>query len=389
MKVRKDRETPQGFPIVLYININNKRLNFYTDLFIKNPSYLINNKISKKDPLWSEKNTKITEIISKTNIILMKYSEINDIKTNINYLLNHKIKQEKKLSDYIKDYMSLKSGKTKQLYQSTLNKLLTSGMDKPIEEIDIHWIQTFDNYCSQNMRINGKSVYLRNIRTVFNYLIDEGKINNYPFRKFKIKSEETSHRALSIDQLKSLICCPCKEYQYKYRDIFLLMIYLIGINPKDLLYLTKDNIINERIVYHRAKTGKLYSIKLEPEALHIINIYKGEKYLLRFIEKNKDYLAFVRHMNKRLKNLNIIPGLTSYWARHTWASIAFEIGIPKDIISLALGHSIGVKVTDIYIRYNLEKVDEANRKVIDYINKNSSIFTDRGETKPKNESHEK
>jgi integrase len=239
------------------------------------------------------------------------------------------------------------------------------------------------------MKINGKSVYLRNIRTVFNYLIDEDKINNYPFRKFKIKSEETVHRALYIEQLKSLMSCPRKEYQYKYRDIFLLMIYLIGINPKDLLNLTQDNIINERVVYRRAKTGKILSIKLEPEALHIINIYKGENHLLRFIEGNKDYLAFVRHMNKGLKNLNIIPGLTSYWARHTWASIAFEIGIPKDIISLALGHSIGTKVTDIYIRYNLEKVDEANRKVIDYINKNSSIFTDRGETKPKNESHEK
>lgn len=389
MKVRKDRETPQGFPIVLYININNKRLNFYTDLFIKNPSYLINNKISKKDPLWSEKNTKITEIISKTNIILIKYSEINDIKTNINYLLNHKIKQEKRLSDYIKDYMSLKSGKTKQLYQSTLNKLLASGMDKPIEEIDIHWIQTFDNYCSQNMRINGKSVYLRNIRTVFNYLIDEGKINNYPFRKFKIKSEETAHRALSIDQLKSLIGYPCKEYQYKYRDIFLLMIYLIGINPKDLLSLTQDNIINERLVYHRAKTGKLFSIKLEPEALHIINIYRGENHLLKFIEGNKDYLAFVRHMNKGLKNLDIIPGLTSYWARHTWASIAFEIGIPKDIISLALGHSIGAKVTDIYIRYNLEKVDEANRKVIDYINKTPLSSQTEEKRNQKNESHEK
>jgi integrase len=60
--------------------------------------------------------------------------------------------------------------------------------------------------------------------------------------------------------------------------------------------------------------------------------------------------------------------LTSYWARHTWATIAYNIGVSKDIISQALGHSNGVQVTDIYIAYDLGKVDEANRKVIDYIN---------------------
>jgi integrase len=64
----------------------------------------------------------------------------------------------------------------------------------------------------------------------------------------------------------------------------------------------------------------------------------------------------------------ICPELTSYWARHTWATIAYNIGVSKDIISQALGHSNGVQVTDIYIQYDLEKVDEANRKVIDYIN---------------------
>jgi integrase len=64
----------------------------------------------------------------------------------------------------------------------------------------------------------------------------------------------------------------------------------------------------------------------------------------------------------------LFPDLTTYWARHTWATVAHKIGVPKDVISMALGHSFGNRVTDTYIDYDSEKVDEANRKVIDYMN---------------------
>jgi integrase len=64
----------------------------------------------------------------------------------------------------------------------------------------------------------------------------------------------------------------------------------------------------------------------------------------------------------------ICPTLSTYYARHTWATLAYGLNVPKDIISQALGHSNGVSVTDIYIEYDRDKVDEANRKVIDYIN---------------------
>ena len=64
----------------------------------------------------------------------------------------------------------------------------------------------------------------------------------------------------------------------------------------------------------------------------------------------------------------LFPDLSSYWARHTWATIAAELDIPKETISAALGHEIGSSITSIYIRYDQKKVDEANRKVIDYVN---------------------
>lgn len=72
----------------------------------------------------------------------------------------------------------------------------------------------------------------------------------------------------------------------------------------------------------------------------------------------------------------MLPGLTTYYARHTWASIAFNLGIQKDVVSLALGHSFGVRVTDTYINADLSRVDEANSRVIDYVlyNKKIALF---------------
>lgn len=230
------------------------------------------------------------------------------------------------------------------------------------------------------MTVNGYFGHLKNLRAVFNYLVNEGITTNYPFRTFKVRTEVTLHRALTMEQVRAIATCKCPGFMEKYRDTFMLMLYLIGINSKDLLYLKEDNLIDNRIVYYRYKTGKLYSIKVEPEALCIINKYRGKSHLLNFMDSYSDHLTCLHHINDNLKKIGmeyvtgvgyfgkaIYSELTTYYARHTWATIAFEVGIPKDTVSLALGHSTGVKVTDIYIKYDLRKIDEANRRVIDCI----------------------
>ena len=67
-----------------------------------------------------------------------------------------------------------------------------------------------------------------------------------------------------------------------------------------------------------------------------------------------------------IKTEPIIPGITSYWARHTWATMAYELDLPIDVVSQALGHSMGNRTTLIYIKQDIRKVDKANRAVIDY-----------------------
>ena len=121
---------------------------------------------------------------------------------------------------------------------------------------------------------------------------------------------------------------------------------------------------------------------MEPEALAIINKYRGTKYLLDVLDTYKNYKDFVHRMNNNLQQIGTVtrkglggkkfreplfPKLSTYWARHTWATLAAELDIPDATISLALGHSSGNRVTNIYINRNQKKVDEANRKVINYL----------------------
>lgn len=91
----------------------------------------------------------------------------------------------------------------------------------------------------------------------------------------------------------------------------------------------------------------------------------AENKLLRFSEHFRNVDVATVMINKKLAKVR--PGLTTYYARHTWVFIAFNLGIQKDVVSLALGHSFGVRVTDTYINADLSRVDEANRSVIDYV----------------------
>ena len=233
------------------------------------------------------------------------------------------------------------------------------------------------------MKVNTIGIHLRNIRAVFNWAVSDEKTQNYPFSHFKIKHEETQKRSLSAADLRLLRDFPCAEYQKPYRDIFMLMFYLIGINAKDLLYLTHKNLVGDRIEYVRAKTGKRYSVKVEPEAKAIIERYKGKKYLIDPLDRFKSYLDWLHHFNDALKDIGkdcqpgkkktgnaLFPNISSYWSRHTWGTIAAEIDTPIDVIAHALGHRIPeLSVTNIYIRFNEKKIDKANRAVIDFINR--------------------
>lgn len=296
-----------------------------------------------------------------------------------------KIEQSELLKNYFELFLSRKDkASTISTYELTLLKIgkYFDLSQLKFSDINYTWLLDYEQKLkSEKLAINTISIHFRNLRAIFNSAIDENVIdqNNYPFRRFKIKSEKTAKRSLTVEQLRVLRDYPCEPHQEKYRDVFMLIFYLIGINIIDLSHLTE--IMDGKVEYRRAKTGTLYSIRVPEEALLIIDKYRGEGYLLNILDNYQDYKNFAKKVNNNLREIGemkrsglggkkhrtpIFPEITTYWARHTWATIAASLDIPKETIAAALGHG-GNTVTDVYINFDQRKVDEANRKVIDYL----------------------
>lgn len=282
---------------------------------------------------------------------------------------------------------------TRLVYGQTLRRIVAyvgeeASKGLTFEMINREWLRGFEEFLARTSpSANARGIHLRNIRAVFNHAIDEELTELYPFRRFKIKSQPTRKRSLPVERLRELFALEGLEpHEQRYLDMFKLMFMLCGINIVDLCHLM--DVRYGRVEYRRAKTGKVYDIKVEPEAMEIIDRYRGNGQLLDVLDSYGNYRDFAHRLNNNLKYLGGThleervaadgkrrmmavrrerwPGLSSYWARHTWATVAASLDIPKETIAHALGHSQN-SVTDIYIDFDMRKVDEANRRVMDWV----------------------
>ena len=307
---------------------------------------------------------------------------VKDIREYIDLRLFNKKQSGEFFNHFDKFVQQKQTSGTKSVYNQTKRRILAfdSNADSLVfEDITVRWLRDFEAFLAQTASKNARNIHLRNIRAVFNDAINNEVTLFYPFRQFKIRPEATRKRALNAAQLRTIFEYDVEPHAVKYRDMFKLIFLLCGINIVDLSHLSE--VREGRIEYRRAKTGRLYSIKVEPEAQEIIDKYKGHKYLLNIYDTYSDYHQYLKYMNKALQRIGpvksgprgvksyepLFPEITTYWARHSWASIASELDIPVETISAALGHEYGSKTTAIYIDFNQKKVDSANRAVIDYV----------------------
>lgn len=279
---------------------------------------------------------------------------------------------------------------TKKAYLETIRKIeafSASAAKLRFEDINKDWLTDFDRFLQKTAGAASRHKHLRNIKAVFNDAIDNEVTSAYPFRKFKMpRLQPTRKRAMTLEQLKAIRDYKVEPWQEEYRDMFMLMFYLIGINSVDLFSASAAQLVNGRLEYTRQKTHKLYSIKVEPEAMALIKKYRGENHLLLPLDRYQSAQDYLHHMNDALQKIGpqeivpdkagkkrkvvyhpLFPDITSYWTRHTWATLAAGEDIPIETISRALGHSVGSDVTNIYIRFDERKIDKANRKVLDLL----------------------
>lgn len=269
---------------------------------------------------------------------------------------------------------------TKQVYKGALealHKAVPDLDDLTFDDITLALLHDIDAKFTQMGHCrNTRSRRLQILQAVMNRACDYELTTNDPFRRFKLRMETTLKRALTIEQLMTFMKLDLPAKYELVRDLFILDFMLIGINSVDLYNLTE--IQDGRIVYRRAKTHKLYSIKVEPEAMLLIEKLRGKEKLLLMADKWSSFISFEHFFLTRLAEMHTytqekgllprdFPRLTPYWARHTWATIAAELDVSDTIISQALGHSSGCATTNIYIKRNMQKVDEANRRVLNRI----------------------
>ncbi|MFZ2286795.1 MAG: site-specific integrase [Bacteroidales bacterium] len=269
-----------------------------------------------------------------------------------------------------------------KIYSSTVSvfKDYRNEKDISLKHIDRKVLEDFRGYLiKQDCKVNSISVYLRTLRAIYNRAIKEKAVNEelYPFKNFKIPTETTKKRAVrkeDIDKIFKLDLTGRKDFDYA-RDLFFFSFYMRGMSFIDVAFLKVKDIVGDRVYYTRKKTKQKFSIKLMDKAWGIIKKYNDlserDSYIFPVIkregEEYLDYKNAIRLTNKKLKKLSEMAGLSesisTYTARHSWATIAKRSGISTAIISEGLGHD-SEETTQIYLdSFENEVLDQANELI--------------------------
>lgn len=271
-----------------------------------------------------------------------------------------------------------------RVYKTLYNSLSTflSGKDISLEKVNHKWLVSYETwYLSKGNSINGLSVHMRTLRALINRAIKEKLIpsDSYAFENYVIKREKTKKRAISNDDiLKIKEYIPETKQKSRAKDYFLMSYYLMGASFIDLAFLKISDIVNGRIEYKRKKTGQRHSIKISPALQQILDKYLAGKsendFILNVINSDNYFKQHeqareeLKRYNKRLKEIGMKCGiqqtLTSYVARHSFATIAKFKDVPIPVISQALGHE-DTKTTQIYLaQFGDETMDKFNEMII-------------------------
>lgn len=229
--------------------------------------------------------------------------------------------------------------------------------------------------------IKGKATrgfYLRATRAIYNAL--RKKLRNLPEWNYQIKSKVSTHKgeALPLEELKAFIRMKGTPAQMEAKRIWLISFYAGGMNVTDILHLRHEHIKGDRIVYQRSKTRNtkddFIEVVLSKELKALIG--NGLGYVVPSFNREGDPMVmkkrvnnFISNVNERLRILceaNDITPVTTYAARHSFASLMKAQGIGVQMIAELLGHS-DIRTTESYLkRFDFETKRKAVSKVLKF-----------------------
>ena len=281
---------------------------------------------------------------------------------------------------------------TAHIYQSTLNvfSAFNNYRDLHLRKLNPVVLKRFEIHLRQrDCSWNTVSTYLRTFRAVYNRAVDLRKAPYVPhlFRSVYTGTRADHKRALGDEDMKKVFAKLSRTSGvplavYPAQELFILMFSLRGMPFVDLAYLRKSDLRGNVISYRRRKTGRPLSVTLTTEAMFLLQKYMNREeqspYLFPILHSDegspkayREYQLALRNFNYQLellgKALGLKDRLSSYTARHTWATTAYYCEIHPGIISEAMGHS-SITVTETYLKpFRNKKIDEANIQVLDFI----------------------
>ena len=262
-------------------------------------------------------------------------------------------------------------------YKGAYNSLKSFMPGLTFIKVDVPFLKEYEAKMKRKGRsISTIGIYLRHLRAIYNKAIEKGRIDqkDYPFgkNKFQIKAPRNIKKALTIDQIKKIIDYKVSEGtpQQFAKDIWLFSYMSCGMNIKDIVNLKFKNIHEDTIQYDRAKTSntiqnpKPIVINLLPQSIEIIERWcnsnrKENNYIFPILkhqmdeiqkQKVKDQLVkTINHYMKRIgEEIGLEKKLTTYAARHSFATVLKRSGAPMELISESLGHK-SLQTTEAYL----------------------------------------
>lgn len=275
------------------------------------------------------------------------------------------------------------SGKecTADTYTTSINSFTRFRQERDIllDEVDSMLMTAYESYLhSVGVCPNSISFYMRNLRAIYNRAVEKGlTMQRYPFKYVYTGIDKTVKRAVPlkvIRQIRDLDLTLYPDMDFA-RDLFMFSFYTRGMSFVDIAFLKKKDLHNGVLSYRRHKTGQQLIIKWETPMQEIVGKYDTSEtpYLLPVIkdhnkDERKQYKNQAHKINRNLrkigKQLGLTIPLTTYVARHGWASIAQSKNIPLATISEAMGHD-SENTTRIYLAsLDTSVVDKANSLIL-------------------------
>lgn len=285
------------------------------------------------------------------------------------------------IRDVIRQLKQIGKLRTAERYTTVLNSLgrFLGENDVPLTEVNSNLMVRYETFLkSIGICPNSSSFYMRNLRAIYNRAVEKGlTIQRNPFKHVYTGIDKTVKRAVPlkvIRQIKELDLTLDPPMDYA-RDLFMFSFYTRGMSFIDMAYLKKKDLQNGILSYRRQKTNQQLLIKWEKPMQEIIDKYgtTASPYLLPIIQnaemdERRQYKNAAQLVNSKLRKLGERIGLpiplTSYVARHAWASIARSKNIPLATISEAMGHD-SENTTRIYLAsLDTSAVDKANSQIL-------------------------